>query len=199
MVTNQKLQAGSVLMNVLGPQGVPEEPMGCKFVMVRSSRLVETHWGDVLDSGVERWPSASVYDSRKRDKGRSRYRIVIFQFLAEAFPARRWNLHGVRRREPNRTQRLNPEDKSLVCNFACKVPQTISTVLTVASLPDAITKHHVMRVVVYCETSSRTTTYSSKISYHAVIRTVINYNRYASQYHTRTGLKYVPVQCHCLT
>ena len=43
MMTNQKLQAGSVLMNVLGPQGVPEEPMGCKFVMVRSSRLVETH------------------------------------------------------------------------------------------------------------------------------------------------------------
>ena len=81
-------------MNVLGPQGVPEEPMGCEFAVVHSSKLIETHWGDVLDSEVEsinwqqRLPSASVYDSRKRDKGRSRYQIIIFQFFAEAFPAR---------------------------------------------------------------------------------------------------------------
>ena len=95
MMTNQKLQAGSVLMNVLGPQGVPEEPMDCEFAVVRSSILVEMYCGDVLDLEVEsiNWqqhlPSVLVYDSRKRDKGRSRYRVVIFQFLAEAFPARR--------------------------------------------------------------------------------------------------------------
>ena len=73
---------------------MPEGPTGCEFAVVRSSRLVETHWGDVLDLEVEsinrqqHLPSASVYDSRKCDKGRSKYRIVIFQFLAEAFPAR---------------------------------------------------------------------------------------------------------------
>ena len=53
MMTNQKLQAGSVLMDVQGPQGVPEEPTICEFAMVHSSMLVETHWGVVPDSEVE--------------------------------------------------------------------------------------------------------------------------------------------------
>ena len=82
-------------MNALGPQGMPEEPTSCEFAVVSSSRLVETHWEVVLDSEVEsinqqqHLPSALVCDSRKLDKGWSRYRIVIFKFLAEAFPARR--------------------------------------------------------------------------------------------------------------
>ena len=65
MMTNQKLQAGSVLMNVLGHQGVPEEPMGCEFAVVHSSRLVETHWGDVLDSEVESINRNNVYHQRR--------------------------------------------------------------------------------------------------------------------------------------
>ena len=88
MMTNQKLQAGSVLVNVLGPHGGARGANGlwvCRgpFIKAGCDTL-----GDVLDSEVEsinrqqRLPSASVYDSRKRDKDRSRYRIVIFQFQA---------------------------------------------------------------------------------------------------------------------
>ena len=46
---NQNLKAGSVLMNVLRPQGVPGESTSCEFAMIHLSRLVETHCGVVLN------------------------------------------------------------------------------------------------------------------------------------------------------
>ena len=55
--------------------------------------------------------------------------------------------------------------------------------------------------VAICETSSRTTSCSGiiKVSYHALLLELLLVDMHRNSMRKRLGLKYVPVQLHCLT
>lgn len=86
MMENPKLKAGNVLLHEPEPPGEYQRnqeavswPESIAFVSWLWKHGGRIHMLTTFTIGI------SVYGSRKQDKGWSRYQIVIFQFLTEAF------------------------------------------------------------------------------------------------------------------